>query len=492
MVTKEIIKILCLFGLFVGLAPVLAWAMKGRRAWQRVAFFVMCFMTIGGFLGPASWGLTLQSVEFYRGHARGFHFYFNDVLAVALILAHCFERRSDFRWVPPGLWLYLAWCGVCFLSLASAPGPGYVLMAGFKSVKMSLFFVAAYNFLRGERDLRFFLYTMGVVATWEMVVVLIHKYIQGSFQIRGTFEHQNSLAMYFGMIGMVFLALSLGHAREGLRRFFCWYLACALIVVSSLSRGGLAVFALGSMGVVVLSLMERVTPRRLLVVGLLSLMGTLGLAKAMDALVARFTMPQNVVAGQGRTVLKRCAREMFRDYPWGIGWNNFALVMNRPFRYGAAYDTWTLARGYSVDHSIPKPVVESLYWLFLAETGIQSLLVYLALMGLFLWWNLRSAWFFRHGFVGAVSLGIALGCGINYLHSFLERVLVFEKNMMLWMLLLAATARIEAWRRIASRSRAVRRSLAELGDGPPHSRPPFRPAPGPVPMTGPLSARSER
>lgn len=460
---KELLKIICLSGLYGIAMPCLGVLLRGRLNWQRAAFFLMCLMTVGGFLGPGSWGLTLNSVEYYRGHARGFHFYFNEVLAMSLLLAYALERKPGTRWIPPGLGLYFLWWLSCLVSIVSAPSTSYVLMAAFKSLKMSVFFVAVFHFLRKEQDVRFFLDAMGVVVCWEAVVVLIHKYALGRFQISGTFEHQNSLSMFFGMLGMIYLALALGHDRTGLRKYMLLYLGCAVIVVGSLSRGGLAVFGMGSMGVVALSLLERITPRRLLMVGLLTVLGLLGSIKAMDSLIERFTMPQNIVAGQGRVALKKCSYEMFKDYPFGIGWNNFALVMNRPFPYGAHYDAYTVARGYSVDPRIPNPVVESLYWLLLAETGIQSLVTYVAFIGLMLWWNFRSAVSFRRGFLGSVSVGIALGCGINYVHSYLERVLVFEKNMMLWLMVLGATARIETWRLAVVKLR--RQRLAGLGKG---------------------------
>jgi hypothetical protein len=78
---KDLIKLACLLFLFGLAAPTLGIALKGRRLCQRAVFALMCFMTIGGFFSASDWGLTLQNVEFYRGHSRGYHFYFNEGLA---------------------------------------------------------------------------------------------------------------------------------------------------------------------------------------------------------------------------------------------------------------------------------------------------------------------------------------------------------------------------------------------------------------------------
>jgi hypothetical protein len=65
----------------------------------------------------------------------------------------------------------------------------------------------------------------------------------------------------------------------------------------------------------------------------------------------------------------------------------------------------------------------------------------------FLWWNARNAIYFRREYLGAVSIGLFVGSSMNYLQSFLERILTQPRNMMLWLILLAVTARISTWRK---------------------------------------------
>src|SRR5205807_10074995 len=89
----------------------------------------------------------------------------------------------------------------------------------------------------------------------------------------------------------------------------------------------------------------------------------------------------------------------------------------------------------------------------LAETGYQGLATYLLIMLIFFWWNFRAFLIFRNHFLGCVSIGIAIGCLVIYLQSFLERVLTQERNLILWLLLLAVASRIETWRRIEKRRR---------------------------------------
>ena len=85
-------------------------------------------------------------------------------------------------------------------------------------------------------------------------------------------------------------------------------------------------------------------------------------------------------------------------------------------------------------------------------------------MAVFLWWNLRVGLFYRYHFFGALSVGIAVGCGCNYLQSSLERILIQPRNQMLWFLLLGLTARLAVWRRQDARLRREEALNGEVED----------------------------
>jgi hypothetical protein len=367
-------------------------------------------------------------------------------LALALIIGRALESWRDFRLIPAGLWFYLAYLAASFLSILNAPDPKLVYFAAFKYLKMAIFFVAAFNFIRSEGDLRFFLFAMCLTMAWQFLIVLKLKYWEGVYQVAGTFEHQNSLSMFVTMIGMVLLAAALGPKDRRSNWYLGAFIACAFIQESTLSRGGLACFALGTVAVVLLSLCDRVTRRRLGVLAGLALMAMIGSIKAMDTIKTRFQDQSNQASNKTRELLNAASRHMLEDYPLGIGWNNFGLVINKPYPYGDIIDRWEREGGAKVDETHQKGIAESHYYLLLSETGYQGLLFYLLFIMVFLWRNVRAAFFYRYNFLGSVSLGIAIGCGFNYAQSILERVLTQPRNMMLWMLLLGATARIHMWR----------------------------------------------
>jgi hypothetical protein len=447
---QDFIKAAILLFLYLVAGPALGFLIQKSTRWQRIFLGLICFMAISGILHPSEWGLTVANNRDYRGHARGFHFYFAEIFAVALIVAAALNRRSKFRLLPPGLWVYLFYCALSLLSLFSAPAPIHVFEAALKAFKIILIFIAAWNFFKTEEDVHFFLKAMTWTMTWEMMVVLKMKYVDHIYQVWGTFEHQNSLCMFATMIGLVLLAVGTGPKHRSSNLYLWGFLACAVVVESTLSRGGLVIFGGGTVAVLVLSLLDKITMRRVLVISGLGLVGVLGLAMAINTILARFNDKFNSESNATRDLLNIASRKMLADHPLGIGWNNYGLVINKPWHYGDHIDKWMLDHNAGI---IPgaKGISESHYYLLLAENGYPGFISYILFISLFLFWNIRAAWKFRHSLVGCISFGILLGCAMNYTQSTLERCLTQPRNMILWMMLLALTSRIESWRRLAKK-----------------------------------------
>jgi hypothetical protein len=429
-----------------GSAPIIGFLIRNSQWAQRATFGLMCFMTTGGILNAADWGLTLSAFE-YRSHARGFHFYFIVLPAIALIFANIFNRKRDVKFLPPGMLLFYLFCVSASLSIIVAEFPTYVLMAALKTVELTLIVIATYNFIRTDKDLKFLIHCMAVTMAWQVIVCLKLKYIDGIYQVYGTFEHQNSLSTFTTMIGLVFLGAGLAPKEEKSNWFLCAFVFCAFIVQSALSRGSLFTFAVGTVIVVVLSLIDRITKRRMYVMLSLGAVAAIGLAFTLDTIVARFNDSYNLESKNTRKMLNEASRNMVADHPFGVGWNNYGRMINHPYRYGDHIDAYHLSVGNKIDKTYQKGISESLYYLILAESGYLALILYVGFFALFLIWNLRAAFTFRTDMIGGFSIGMFAGCGVIYLQSFLERVLTQPRNMALWFLLLGAAARIEMWRR---------------------------------------------
>jgi hypothetical protein len=444
--TKDFIKAFALLCLFGGVAPVVGYMIQNSRKFQRGVLALMCFMTTQGIFAAGEWGLTILPFE-YRSHARGYHFYFIIVPALILIFANLFKNWRASKLIPPGFWLYYIFCGAATLSIFTAEYPTYVLMALLKSIEITVIGIAVYNFLRTDEDLKFLMNCMAWTMIWQTVVVLMMKYVHHIYQVYGTFEHQNSLSTFTTMIGLVFLGVALGPKEKKSNWFLFAYICCAIIVQASLSRGSLATFALGTVIVVAFSLIDRVTKRRMVVLGGLTAVAAIGLAFTMDTIIGRFNDYGNDESKRTREQLNQASLAMVHDHPLGVGWNNYGRMINHPYHYGDHIDNYYRSLHLTVDPTYQKGISESLYYLVLAENGYLALALLVAFFAQFLWMNLRAAFVFRTDFIGSYSIGMFAGCAVIYLQSTLERVLTQPRNMSLWFLLIGASAKIEIWRR---------------------------------------------
>jgi len=437
-----------LFGYFI-LAPLLGSMAKNSRRVQNWIFATMVFMT--------SWHITkftlmLCSVEKYRGHTKGFEFSFIEILALSLLIASTLSRQRDdrtWRRLPPGTLLYLLYCAVSWLSVTAAPNTLYAVMAGMRFTKAVIIFIGTFHFIREEKDVHLLLKSLAFTFLVQAGVVLKMKYVDHFYQIHGWFEHQNPLAMWAYMGGLPLLAAAMSNAEKTDSRWYtAGFIASAIIVQGSLSRGSLAAFAIGGVLVVALAMFDRITAKRVTFVLGMGIAGSIGLLLCINTIVARFHDEGNEASGETRVVMNLAAKAMLHHGAVGIGWNNFGLTINHPFPYGDVIDDQERERGHKVDDDYAKGVVESHYWLLLAETGYGGYATYMLFIAVTLWWCLRGVFVWRGEFPAAFLGGLFVGLLLIYLHSNLERVLTQTKNFSLWFILLGAAARIHCWQRV--------------------------------------------
>jgi len=442
---KEVIKFVIVSGWYLALPPILAMYLKGNRNRQRWAMGLLVFM-ISWHINKFT--LMLGSIEWYRGHTKGFEFSLFVPLSLGITLAAVMGRTPGARWFPPGAGWWALYCGASMLSIIAAPNASYVLMAGWKFSTAGVILVAAYNYLNDEEDLRWLLRAMAFTLAVQAAVVLKMKYVDGFYQVRGWFEHQNPLAMWAYMMGLPLLAVVMSKADKiDTRWWTIGFMSSGIIVQSALSRAALAVFAVGVVGVMLAGLVDGITSRRMRTMLAMGAVGMLGLLATADTIIARFGDKGNDASGETRDVMNLASAAMLKDSAIGLGWNNFALTINAPFPYGDVINDWERDRGHKVDEDYAKGVVESHYWLLLAESGYGGFLTYMFMIMITGWWALRGAWDRRGTLAGVFLSAVAIAFLLTYAHSQLERVLTQTKNLAMWMVLVGCVARLEAQRK---------------------------------------------
>ncbi len=440
-------------------APTAGLLIRSSRKWQQVVFFLLMFFTVYDYtrISMSPWFPD----PLYRGHTRGYECTILEVLAIVLIFANVgVPGRIRGPWFPPGLFLWLAYCFAGLLSIVNSENASYTMMAFVKFTKAALVFIGAFHFFREEKDIRFWLRSVAVILIFQGFVCVVQKYYYHIHQVTGWFEHQNAMVMYTYLLALPLLsaAMSSHISQRDTITTVAGFVFGGISAVMALSRVGLLAFTAGAIIVVVLGLMERMSTKRLALIGSMGLLALLGGLLVADSVIGRFRDSGNVQSEMTRELLNKSSREMLHDHLiLGIGWNNYGIVINPPYHYGDTLDEYarSIGRRRYVDSEFGKPISESWYYLILAETGWLGMTTCLVFILTLLFWTGRAAWRFRHTLPGSVAAGIFVGTGLNYLQSGFERVLTQPKNIAAWMICLGLVSRLEWRRRQARRAAAL-------------------------------------
>ncbi|MBK8092259.1 MAG: hypothetical protein IPK32_09880 [Verrucomicrobiaceae bacterium] len=455
---NDLIKLLIAFLLYGGLAPLLGILLATRRSWQRALFGVLMFMPS---LPPGRFTFMLGSISSYRGHVKGFEVSLMEVFSLALVIAVLMGPRDPLMSrrakLPPGALIYLGWAFAGVLSILNAWEPTYVLMAFTRVVKSSLIFAAAALFLRDEKDLRAAIVGLAVSLILQAGICLKMRYIDGSFQVQGWFEHQNPMAMWAYMSACVVFAVAM---HRGTQKWLLWLCLAAfggagICVLLSVSRAALAAYTIGA-GLVLCMAWIRGPGRRTMLISILGAIGAvMVMIFAMDSLNSRLhevTLSKEQYTEDLRPVLNRQSKAILNDYPlMGIGWNNFGIANSRPFgfKYSEVLEEWDRERGFTIidQNYWRNPLTESLYWLILSENGWIGWCFFILFEATTLWYGIRAIRSGGKSLMGYIAFGIFVSLAICYPHGLVERILTQTKNLSHWLLLAGMLSGMELNRR---------------------------------------------
>jgi hypothetical protein len=433
--------------------PALGILMVRRPALQR---FVFGLIIITGSFKEDKRSFFVNSIEYYRGHTKGFEFNIMDIFAIAVLAALYFDNWKRFRLTPPGVMLWLLFCALCCISYINAASDLYATMALVKWLKAIIIFVAAYNFLRDRKDLDAILTACSIALILQALVCLYLRYRVGVFQVPGWFGHQNSMAIWAYGLGLPVFAAALSKDVKLWRSIFylCAFAGAALCIILSVSRGALGIFAMASALLMAGSLLRGFSAKRTTILALAVIGGSLLAWKSWDTLADRFnTAGGDTEATNLRWILERMSEAMLDDTKIGVGWNNYNIVNSRPHeKYSRILERWDEAKGGGPEDAKlgykANPCTENYYWVILAENGYPGIIGFILFAGVTAFWCLRNIWWNRDNAYGFMLWGIAVMLAATYAHCKLERVLTQTPNFYAWMLFLGIVARIESWRRI--------------------------------------------
>jgi O-antigen ligase len=452
---KDLIKMLVALALYGGLAPILGWWLASRRVWQRVVFAGMLVLTI---MRPGNFMMMIGGIETYRGHTKGYEISLIEVLALALLFAVRRASNGSQAGRIPGLGWYLLWCGLSLVSMFGSYEPTYALMALSRFAKGAIIFAAAAVYLRDEKDLRWAVGALAGALFHHGLLCLKMRLLDSSWQVKGWFEHQNPLAMWCYLSALPVLAVMLSPQVKGRLFWLCLagYGGAGLCILLSVSRASLAAYAIGS-ALLLMAAWLRGPSARVTCLTVAGVLGALAVSTfALDSMMARLNevaTTSETVEEDLRDIMNKQSAAMLRAHPLtGVGWNNFGVANSRPrgAEFSEILENWDKERGFTIydENYYANPLTESLYWLWLAETGWLGFGSFVVFAAMTVWWALRNAWHRRGTLMGAVALSLLIGLTICYSHGTVERVLTQTKNLSHWLMLAGMVAGMERLRRV--------------------------------------------
>ena len=469
----EFVKIA--FGLvaYLMVAPLIGFLIRDFRPGQ-IAVFVA--MIVGTAFHTDQITLTAFSVN-HTGHTRGFEISLMVFAAIILLAATFFGRRREIRLMPPGFFFYGAFClaGASTLVLTLPLSWPSVLVnlesngewirarniweAIVKFSLLSLVFLATHAFIRSKTDLLWFARSLAIALIIAGTYAVYDREISGVTRVRATFDHSNAFGIWAYMGAIPCLALSF-HRKvpffTALLLFVSYYFG-AVSTVFTLSRATLMVIAGLSVIVVPLAIIRNPTRRSYCMGAVFVLVASYGTLRALDTISERVLTMSNAASVEQdleiedlRVVLARQASLMLSDSVFGIGWNNYQIACSLPVsRYIKILMDHEAADGdnHPEEMFYRAPVVESLYWYLLAETGYVGFACFLLFMLTTLWLTAKHGYCYRKTWVGDFLVAFVLVFVALYMHSFLEKVLLQTKNAVLWLAMLAVASKLETIRR---------------------------------------------
>ncbi|MGB0745140.1 MAG: hypothetical protein ACPGSB_11510, partial [Opitutales bacterium] len=283
----DLIKGFVLVNGYLVIGPIGGYILAKDRRMEDFAVYFLMFM-LGLHIDTTV--LMLGSIEWYRGVTKGYEFTMMEILSVSILFSTAFHSERKFIILPLGTLLWFLYIAASSLSIFSALNTNYVFMSILKHAKAWLIVWAICNYVRTRREVHIILTGISIMLIYQFIIVAKMKWVDGYYQVRGLFEHQNPLAMFTYMAALPILAVAMSPATSrtrGLIYFFAF--ACSsIIVLASLSRAALAFFAMGTTAVVAAGFFDRISLRRFMTVSLMALAGAMVLAMTMDTIISRF------------------------------------------------------------------------------------------------------------------------------------------------------------------------------------------------------------
>lgn len=368
----------------------------------------------------------LMSNEQWRGTAWGISVSMVDICSSILLFCLAINPKCKLKLLPPGAFFYLLY----FLTtLVSGMDAMYVEPWSFeicKMVWMYVAFIAMYNYLNTyPEDLVIIARTFCGILLFLMFHGFYQKYFTGIYPMHCTFPHQNSLSMYLEVMGMFILSFILNARTTAFQRFICLtaFTFAILLMVLTLSRGGMMFFGMGSVVVVLASLILNRSIKQVSVFCTACVIAGTPLVLALTPrIIDRFeNAPKK--STDGRVFLAIAACRIANDHLLGVGANQFSEYSSVRWDYAREQHAMEKKSSNQLTSKEMGSVVETIYLLVAAECGWGGFACLLLWMYYYFFHAFALLFRLRRGPYFCYALGAFCALLCNYVQSAFEWVL---------------------------------------------------------------------
>ena len=426
--------------------PIFIALLKTHRDKRDLALFaigLLLFMV--GSLQPDA---AIVTWRLWQGYSRGIFISLIDTLSLALIITRVGPRAAT-----PYLGLMFLYMLPASLSIAFSSMPMASLFVPLQILRIIIMFVAIAGEVRRPSAMRSLLagVAMGLIIQAGYV---IRQKLAGSVQAAGTADHQNILGMMLVMALIPLVAM----VMEGEKRKLVYFgiIAGLIAVAGGGSRATMGFAPAGLVLLILLSLLRKVTPRKMQILGVGVLVSLVFVPLGYATLKDRFGPSQVTFKSieDQRPRFEEAARMMARDHPFGVGANTYVLIANAGGYSQAAGVEWG-------GGNLAAPVHNS-HLLMRAEMGWAGQMVMLVMLIVPIVGGMRVAFANRSSPLMGMGVSSAVVATITAIHCSYEYAWHLEVVQRLYFMNLAILSGvIMASREEARKGKRERRQRTE-------------------------------
>ncbi len=406
-----------LFSLTIlGIVPAIFFILMDRRL-LRLAMTSM-LLPILAFNQTA---INFFSHETYRGTSRGLEISLIYFVSLIIVLSITLLKGFRLPMLEFGGWLFVLYFACSCISAKNSAEKIYSSFELWKMLMMLLVFYATYCYLwytHGDFDCIMFSFALLLLINFPFI---LKQHYLGNGDVRGFFPHRNSLAMFASLMGILLFSRFFNKLDDGQYRKLFYgilFIIASGTLARTYSRGAIGCYPIGFAMALGLSLIFKLSFRKLYIMIPLAVVCILGAIAFLPRVIERFeTAPEK--SADTRKELAIIAVNMIKEAPWfGVGINNWGVNIRR----------------HSKEYT---GIVETIYLLVAAECGL------IGLAGLLLWF----AYYWLLALILCIKLrnhpnfyipvGVIGGLTNIYLQSVLEWVLKQQINFVQLMVIYA-------------------------------------------------------